>query len=153
MHRLLLTAHSLNRWLVVVLLLIALVRGISGWTRGRDWIRRDDLTARVLLAVLDLQLLLGLALYVVSPLVRAGWSDIAAAMDNRVLQFWTVEHAPTMILAIVIVHIGHVAARRAAEDRRRFRVATLSIAVATLLILGGIPWPFLPHGRPLLPGL
>lgn len=153
MHRVLLAAHSLNRWLVVVLLLMALGRGIVGWARGRTWTRRDDLTSRLLIAVLDVQLLLGVALYAVSPLVRAGWADLGATMDNRVLQFWTVEHAPTMIIAVVIVHIGSVMARRADKDRRRYRVETLTVGVATLLILGGIPWPFLEHGRPLLPRL
>ena len=91
-----------------------------------------------------------MALYAVSPLVRAGWSDLGAAMGNRTLQFFTVEHAPTMIIAAAIVHIGRVIARRADDDRRRYRVTTISIGVATLLILGGIPWPFLEHGRPLL---
>lgn len=153
MHRALLTAHSLNRWVVVALLLVALGRGMAGWARARKWSRHDDLTGRLLIVVLDVQLLLGLALYAVSPLVRAGWSDLGAAMDNRVLQFWTIEHAPTMTLAVVIVHIGRVVARRADDDRRRYRVATLSVAGATLLILAGIPWPFLEHGRPLLPRL
>ena len=153
MHRVLLIAHSLNRWLVVVLLLVVLGLGIAGWLRGRTWTRRDDVTGRVLTAVLDLQLLLGIGLYAVSPLVRAGWSDLGAAMGNRVLQFWTVEHAPTMILAIVIVHVGRVIARRRDDDRRRYRTTTLSVGAATFLILAGIPWPFLEHGRPLLPWL
>ena len=153
MHRALLTAHSLNRWFVIVLLLIALGRGIAGWSRGREWAGGDDLTARLLIIVLDVQLLLGVALYAVSPIVRAGWSDLGATMGNRVLQFWTVEHAPTMILAIVIVHVGRIIARRADNDRRRFRVSTLTVGVATLLILAGIPWPFLETGRPLLPWL
>lgn len=150
MYRVLLIAHSLNRWLVVILLLIALGGAVMGLVRGRAWTRRDDLMSRLLIVVLDLQLLLGLALYAVSPIVRAGWSDLGAAMGNRVLQFWTVEHAPTMVVAIVIVHIGRVVARRGDDDRRRYRVATLTIGLATLLILGGIPWPFLEHGRPLL---
>ncbi len=153
MHRVLLWAHSLNRWLVVVLLIITLAQAIAGWARGREWRRRDDLTARLLIGVLDLQLVLGIALYAVSPLVRAGWSDIGATMDNRVLQFWTVEHAPTMVLAIAIVHIGRVVTRRADNDRRRFRTAMGSVGIATLLILAGIPWPFFEHGRPLLPWL
>jgi hypothetical protein len=152
-HRVLLVAHSLNRWLAVILLLHVLVTGVMGWLRARRWSRRDDATSRVLLGVLDVQLLLGLALYPVSPIVRAGWSDLGAAMGNRVLQFWTVEHAPTMILAIAIVHIGRVRARRADDDRRRFRVMTISVGIATVLILSGIPWPFLGHGRPLLPVL
>jgi hypothetical protein len=153
MHRVLLAAHSLNRWLVVVMLVVTLAAGILGWVRGRGWTRRDDLTGRLLIIVLDVQLVLGLALYALSPIVRAGWSDLGAAMDNRVLQFWTVEHAPTMILAIVIVHVGRVMARRGGDDARRHRVTTLSVAVATLLILAGIPWPFLETGRPLLPWL
>ena len=150
MHRALLTAHSLNRWLVVIFLLIVLATGVVGWLRGGEWTRRDDLTGRLLIIVLDVQLLLGLVLYAVSPIVRAGWADLGATMGNRVLQFWTIEHAPTMILAIAIVHIGRVRARRADDDKRRFRVTAISVGIATVLILAGIPWPFLETGRPLL---
>lgn len=150
MHRFLLTAHSFNRWLVVVLLLVALGRGVLGWARGRGWTGRDDTTARLLVAVVDLQLLLGVALYAVSPIVRAGWSDFGATMGNRVLQFWTIEHAPTMLVAVAAIHVGRVVSRRADDDRRRHRVVALSVGAATLLVLGGIPWPFLEYGRPLL---
>ena len=153
MHQVLLTAHSLNRWLVVVLLVVTLIRGVAGWSRGRTWSGRDDLTGRLLIAAADLQLLLGIALYVVSPLVRAGWSDLSATMDNRVLQFWTLEHAPTMVAAVAILHVGRVMGRRADGDRRRHRATSVSVAAAALLILGGIPWPFHEHGRPLLPWL
>jgi len=153
-YRLVLAAHSLNRWLVFGLLLVATVRGVRGWLARRDWTAADERTGRALTAVVDLQLLLGLVLYVVlSPLPRIGWADMAATLDNRVLQFWTLEHAPTMVVAVVIVHIGRVRSRRADAPARRHRPAALSAGLATALVLAAIPWPFLEYGRPLLPRL
>src|SRR3712207_1992438 len=98
MHRVLLFVHSLNRWVVVALLVLALVRSIRAWRARGSWTGRDDVVGRLLTGALDLQLILGIGLYAVSPIVRAGWSNLAAAMDERTLQFWTFEHAPTMVI-------------------------------------------------------
>jgi hypothetical protein len=151
-YRLLLAGHSLNRWLVVVLLMSATVLGARGWIAARPWSRGDDRTGRLLTAVMDLQLLLGLLLYVgFSPYTRAGWADLAGAMTDRVLRFWTVEHAPTMLLAVALVHAGRVLVRRAEAPRARHRCAAVTFGLATLLVLAAIPWPFLAYGRALLP--
>lgn len=153
-YQVLLAGHSLNRWAVLALLIAATARGASGWIGGRPWATVDDRVARLMTGAVDLQLLLGLVLYVgVSPYTRAGWADLATAMTDRVLRFWTVEHGPTMLVAVVLVHVGRGLARRAATPRSRHHRATTCFGLATLLVLAAIPWPFLPYGRGLLPTL
>jgi hypothetical protein len=66
-------------------------------------------------------------------------------MQNRVARFWTVEHLFSMLLAVALVHIGVARARKGKGG-----VAVLYL-LALLAILVGIPWPFLPYGRPLIP--
>lgn len=150
----LLAGHSLNRWVVLGLLLLATVQGTRGWIGARAWHSGDDRTGRLLTAAMDFQLLLGLVLYVrLSPYTRAGWADLAATMNDRVLQFWTVEHGPTMLVAVALVHIGRIRVRRAEIAHARHRRAATWFGATTVLVLAAIPWPFLPYGRGLLPAL
>ena len=154
MYRLLLAGHSLNRWLVLVLLALAIGRALRGWLGGRDWHGSDQRVGEALAGVIDLQMLLGLVLYIgFSPHTRAGWSDLGAMLGNRILQFWTLEHGPTMLVAVALVHSGVTRSRRAETARDRHRSAALWFGAAALLVLAAIPWPFLPHGRGLLPTL
>lgn len=153
-YRLLLAGHSLNRWLVLALLLAATVRGVHGWIAAAEWRAGDDRTGRLLTAAVDVQLLVGLVLYAaVSPYTAAGFADLGTAMTDRVLRFWTVEHGPTMLAAVILVHAGRVLVRRVPAARARHRRAAVCFGLATVLVLAAIPWPFLVYGRGLLPRL
>jgi hypothetical protein len=141
MYEFVLAAHSLNRWLVLGLLVAAAVTASRGATRA-------------VVLVTDLQLLLGLVLYaVLSPYTEAVFADFGAAMADRTLRFWTVEHGPTMLVAVILVHVGNVLTRRAPTPSSRRRRAAIWFGLALLLVLASIPWPFLEYGRGLLPRL
>jgi hypothetical protein len=157
--------HSLNRWVVLVLLATVVILGFRGWRARAAWTPRDHRIARMATGVIDLQMLLGLLLYVfLSPYTRSGFRDIAAAMADQTLRFWLVEHAPAMAVAVVLVHVGMDRTSRAlagdtdavstleSGDRSwaGHRTVTIWFGLAMVVILAAIPWPFLPYGRPLL---
>ena len=99
---------------------------------------------------LDLQMLLGLLLYlVVSPNMRAILANFGASMKDPALRFWAVEHTATMFAAIVIAHIGRGLARKAATPVAKRTRLMICFGLATLLIMLGMPWPGRPGGRPL----
>ena len=103
-----------------------------------------------LMAAVDLQALLGVALYFgLSPFTTAAFDDIGGAMRNDALRFWVVEHVTAMVGAIVLVRVGRVMALNAKTPEARRRRRLRSFAAATLLMLIGIPWPGLPYGRAL----
>ncbi|MEO7271182.1 MAG: hypothetical protein ABI211_04165, partial [Vicinamibacterales bacterium] len=105
-------AHSWLRWLALVLGLVAVARAFTGRSSGRPWSRGDDRIGAAFVGTLDLQLLIGLVMYVaLSPITKAGMSDMGAAMANPGLRFWTVEHPFGMFLAIALAHIGRVRIR------------------------------------------
>jgi hypothetical protein len=96
---------------------------------------------------MDLQLLLGLLLYVVlSPITTGGFRDFGAAMSDSGTRFFLVEHLLTMVVAVVLVHIGRARSRRATDDQAKARTAAIFYTLALLVILLGMPW-----FRPLLP--
>ena len=107
---------------------------------------------RGFVVALDTQFLLGLVLYVVlSPVTRAAFSDMGAAMGVSLLRFYSVEHVFGMFVAVSAAHIGYGKARRleADSDSGQLRRIFIAQAVWLLATLASIPWPGLPYGRPL----
>ena len=144
-------AHSWVRWLVLIALAIALARSIAGWRARRPFAARDEAAVRALVGMVDLQVLLGLVLYVyLSPITSAAFRDLGAAFWQATLRFFTIEHPFAMILALVVLHVGNVRAKRDGEAPQRHRTVLIATALALALIAGSIPWPGLPYARPLL---
>ena len=139
-----LTVHSILRWLVVLFGVWAVVAaaraaGRSPWTAG-------DMRAGLLFVLaIDIQLLLGLTLYLaVSPVTRAAVADMAATMSSSPMRFWAVEHPAAMILAVVFAHVGRTLGRSPSPGRR----VLIWYGLALLAILAATPWPFMPQARP-----
>lgn len=139
--------HSWLRWLVV--LALAGRTGLAGArvATGAPFEKLDRATSGATLGLVHLEILVGLLLYGLSPLVRAALGDMGAAMKDPTLRFYTVEHSTVMVLAAVVVTVGVVVARRAAEDRRRHLVSLVGFGLTLLLVLAMIPWPFRAVGR------
>ncbi len=145
--------HSLVRWAVVVTGLVASFRAIGGRAANRTWTPQDELWGLLLTISVDLQLLAGVVLYLLSPITRMGISNLGAAMRIEATRFFTVEHPFVMIVAIALVHVGRVRIRRAAEPQRKHASAMVWFGIAMVLVIIAIPWPFLPPpfvARPLL---
>ena len=150
-HVVILTLHSWLRW-------IALIAGVAATMAaaaapggaapaGKS---RADRWGLALMATLDLQMLLGLLLYfVVSPTMAAIRANFGAAMKDPAVRFWAVEHLSMMMVAVIVVHVGRVLARKAASpDAKRMRLL-VCFGVATVLMFLAIPWPGMRAGRPL----
>ena len=100
--------------------------------------------------MLDGQLLVGLVLYIaLSPFTKIAFQDFGGAMANASLRFWAVEHIFGMIVGIAFAHVGRVKIRKAVNDARRHRLATIYFGLALVAICASIPWPGLPVARPL----
>jgi hypothetical protein len=150
----LLFLHSWLRWIVLLTGLVALVRAIAGMNGKRAWTPADAKPGLFFIISCDLQFLLGLALYLVfSPTVQAAFGNIGAAMRNPEYRFYVVEHAIGMILAIALAHVGRVRSKKAKTDAAKFKGAAIFYGLALLIILGSIPWPGMPGGRPLFRSL
>lgn len=128
------------RWLVLATALVVVLRFIGRYASSSHWTALDRRAALGFTIVLDVQLILGLILYGVSPLVRPWMSDMGGAMKLADVRFVIVEHPMIMILAVVLAHVGKVMSARAPTDRGKFRQAASWFAVSLALILWGIPW-------------
>jgi hypothetical protein len=141
MHTGLLHTHNLFRWLVLIVIVLAVVFAFIGWFKKRDWTKKDNITGLILTIFMDIQFLVGIILYAfVSPLTKAAFSDFGAAMKNSALRFYAVEHILLMIIALVLVHIGRSKSKKAVAPWKKHRVAAIYYGIALVLILAAIPW-------------
>ena len=88
----LLHTHNLLRYVIVVLLILAVVKSFIGWFGKKEYTAGDNKISLFLLITAHLQLVIGLVLYFISPIVEAGLANMAESMKNVELRFWTVEH-------------------------------------------------------------
>lgn len=149
MYTLVLIFHSWVRWVALVAGIGATLAAIND--PGVTTNARADRWGLVLMIALDIQMLVGLLLYVVlSPFTTEAMQDLAAAMRNPQLRFWAVDHVSTMFLAVILVHVGRVLARKAPTPKSKQLRLGACFAFATMAMLFAMPWPGLPNGRPLL---
>jgi hypothetical protein len=152
MYSVVLGIHSWLRWLT----LVAAVGTTFAVVRGRVHGERSlaDRWGLFTMAALDMQMLLGLVLYLVlSPNMAPILDNFGAAMKDPALRFWAVEHVSAMFGAVVLAHIGRVLARKAKTTAAKRTRLLVSFGLATVLILLGMPWPGRPGGRQLFWGL
>lgn len=148
MYVVVLLLHSWLRWVVLALGLTLLAVALRGWMVRAEWGPRSDLLGRGFLRALDTQVLAGLTLYaLLSPLSRAGMSDLGAALADPVLRFYSVEHAFGMVVAVGLAHVGLERAPRSAARHPRAVAVTMLLWLA--VTLASVPWPGLAYGRPL----
>lgn len=147
MYPFLLTTHNLLRWVVLIAAVYVIVRAIRGVAGRRPYVAGDSAAGFFFTTSLDIQLLVGLLLYgVFSPVTRAAFADMGAAMGVREVRFFVAEHFVMMLLAVVVAHMTNVMVRRAPADDVKFKRAAIGSILALALILAGIPW-----WRPALP--
>jgi len=150
MYAALLIVHSWLRWIVLALALVSLVRAVRGFQGRREFGPADERVGKLFLMSVDVQLLLGLVLYAfLSPSTHHAFADFGAAMKNRVLRFWAVEHSSLMLLAVVVAHVGRVRGKKLGAAVARHKTTLITVGVFLLLVLLAFPWPGLSQARPL----
>jgi hypothetical protein len=149
MYTTILAFHNILRWVVLLAGLFAAVRALQGWLGKRDWTPLDNQAGLIFTISMDVQLLLGLLLYfVLSPITKQAFTNFGAAMSNSALRFYAVEHFLTMLVAVVLAHVGRSRAKKAIDSTHKHRLAAIFFTLAMLAILAAIPWskPLLPTG-------
>jgi protein-S-isoprenylcysteine O-methyltransferase Ste14 len=138
----LLRLHSIGRWIVLLLLLIAIFNSLVAGKR--PWIRTDARTGSILVIFADLMFLVGLALWYFG---GKGYKYIESmgmkvVMKDSYMRFFAIEHISMMLVAIILIHIGKVQGKKAISDKSKHRRTLIFYLLALIIILISIPWPF-----------
>ncbi|PTR00818.1 hypothetical protein C8P68_10145 [Mucilaginibacter yixingensis] len=126
--------HSGLRFVVLLLLLLSIIQSLTGWLGNKPYTESNRKGNMFTMISMHVQLLVGLALYFVSPLVQFGANTMKQA-DTR---YWTVEHITMMIAAIAIVTIGHSRSKKAATAQAKHKNIAIFYVLAVLVIVAAL---------------
>lgn len=155
MYKGLLHLHSVLRWVILILLLVALYKSFVD--RNKAFTPGHKKTGLLLMIFCDVMLLLGLYQWFVGDwgLKSIQNNGMSVVMKNSVLRFFAIEHISAMIIAIILVHVGYSYTKKNVPDAMKHKRILLLFGLALLIILISIPWPFrlVGAGRTWLPGM
>lgn len=132
-------AHSGWRWVVLILLLYAIYNAMSKKNSG-NYSEGDRKLNMFTMVAAHLQLTFGLVLYFISPLVAVFWSTMD--MKNSMLRHVGLEHLIGMLLALVLITIGHAKSKRLTDANAKHKKIFTMYLIGLIIILASIPWPF-----------
>ena len=133
--------HDTLRLLILIGLLITLTKYLAGWLGNKPWKRADNLLGNAVTLLMDLQLVTGLTLYFfLSPITQMALSNFGAAMKDKELRFYAVEHFSIMLIAVILVHFGRAKSKNAKTDEGKFKAGSIFFLIALMVIFAAIPW-------------
>lgn len=147
--------HNFLRWVILILLLVSIFKAYAGWTGKKAFAAGDKKIWLFTMISAHTTLLLGL--YQVA-LGRYGFLTTSlpegtSVMKDPFFRFFWVEHPVGMLIAIVLITMGHGMAKKQVSDELKYKKAFYFFLIALVVILASIPWPFREIvGRPWFPG-
>jgi predicted acyltransferase len=131
--------HSGLAYLALLALVLVILWALVGALSGREFQEKDRKIALIAFILCHIQLLVGLILYFVSPI---GYSLLSGggAMADAAARLTALEHPAINILAIVLISVGFIRAKKLESSKAKFRSIYMLYAVGLVLILSRIPW-------------
>ncbi|MCM4159079.1 hypothetical protein FHG64_08815 [Antarcticibacterium flavum] len=141
MYETVLFIHSYWAYLVLLLLIVASVNALVGFSSGKEYGATNFRIALFTLIVTHIQLLIGLVLYFVSPYFRMfGEAGMGGVMGDSVLRLYLVEHPLMMIIAVVLVTMGYSKHKAKLTSKPKFKMLAIFYTLALIVMLSRIPW-------------
>lgn len=119
----LLEIHSILRWIIVVVGLIAIVMFLIGWVRKSEFGKMNRGLSSGFSGLIDLQVTLGLLYFLITGFGGAGFPS------------FRIEHTFTMLIATFVAHTPAMFKKRAVN---KFAVGLFAVFGALLLIYIGV---------------
>ena len=126
MYQILRSAHSGWRYLVLVLLVLAFVQALTSWLGKKPYTEGNRKINLFTLIFTHIQVLIGLVLYFLSPLVEAG------------VRYWKMEHIGMMIFAAILVTIGNARSKKGDDPAVKHKAVALYFGLALIVIVAAI---------------
>lgn len=127
--------HSGWAYLALLLLVIAVVNSVIGFSSKKEFTAKDRKISLFGLIATHIQLVVGLILYFVSPLGLAGFN-----MKDAALRLTSMEHPLINVIAIVLITIGWSKHKKQTDNIAKFKSILVGFGLGLLLILSRIPW-------------
>lgn len=131
MYQILKSAHSGWRYLVLILLVVALIQAISGWLGKKPYTEGNRKLNVFTLISAHIQFLLGLILYFMNDWYKV---DSSIALGR----YWKMEHISMMLLAVILITVGNARSKKGTDAVVKHRSVALYFGLALILIIAAI---------------
>ena len=132
--------HSGFRYIVFLLVLVAIIQSLLGWLGRKPYTETNRKLNLFALISAHTQLLIGIVLLFVSPLVHFD----SSTMKDSVTRYFSVEHWVGMVIAIVLITIGHSKSKKIILPESKHRTIAIFYIIAFIVIVGTIMAGHLP---------
>ena len=140
----LLHLHNVLRWVILILLLVAMFQAFT----KSGGLRKSSLW---LMISAHLTLVLGIYQWLTGKLGLEAIENtgFSAIMKDSASRFFAVEHFAGMIIGIILITVA-----RGKAKKLNYKAASWLYLIALIIIMVTIPWPFREGiGRPWFPGM
>jgi hypothetical protein len=135
--------HSLLRYVLLIALIATVVNSFLKMRGKQAFGLLDNKLSLYTFIFAHTQLLIGLVLYAISPIVKAAWANgMGEMMANSAFRFYGVEHAFGMIIAIILITLGRIKSKKMTDDVAKHKTTFVYFLIALVILLVTIPWPF-----------
>ncbi|HRF79954.1 MAG TPA: hypothetical protein PL070_07695 [Flavobacteriales bacterium] len=138
----LLFLHSLLRYAVLLTVATAGILHLRGFLTKRPILTYERSLSILAVVFSHVQFAIGLILYLLK-------FNVYKEMSGELGRYWKMEHLGTMVIAVALVTIGRVSAKRSNDEEVKQKRIAIFFLIALALMLWAIPWPFsvFGHGR------
>lgn len=127
----LLFAHSYLRYIILILLVIVIIASLAGMMNKKPYTSTDNKLGLSLFISTHLQLLIGLILFLVSPVVQFS----GEAMKNSATRYWLVEHNTAMIIAIIFITLARTTSKKMVDGQAKHKRMFIFNLIALVIII------------------
>ncbi|MEB2785990.1 hypothetical protein [Algoriphagus persicinus] len=131
--------HSGIAYLALLALVVVIIYMLIGSLSNREFTEKDRKIGLIAFILSHIQLLVGLILYFISPMglemLKSG-----SAMSDPAARLIALEHPLINIIAIVVISVGYIRAKKLRTSRSKFRSIYMMYAIGLVLILSRLPW-------------
>lgn len=129
--------HSGIRWLLLIALIWAIYDAYNKWKSSIAYNKEHSRPSFLAFVLAHTQLLIGIILFFITPRI----TQSEGMMKDKVMRFFAVEHPTMMLIALGLITIGYLQAKRN-QNGLAFKKIFWYYLIALIIILVSIPWPF-----------
>ena len=152
----LLHLHNFMRWVILLLLVIAIIKAFAGMTANKPFTKGDKQVGLFLMISANLTFLIGLYQWLAGRygILTTSLPPGTELMKDSFYRFYWIEHPLGMIIAIALISIGRGQSKKNILDVVKHKRSFWFYLIALIVIIATVPWPFRETiARPWFPGM
>ena len=126
-----LSLHAIWRWVLLAAAILVVAKSLIGWLGKQPWTQLDDRLGLAYVITVDVQVLLGLIIWLFGPI---GLKTLTQAMGNPGLRFLALEHPILMLISMAFAHIGRSRSKRMDDPLAKHRTAFIFYTLSLLFL-------------------